>query len=267
MRILIGGLGDLGRRVAALWSADGHTVTGIRRSEAPSTADWQTLRADMAELEPGRFADVDLALFCASPDAREPEAYRRCYQLAAGQFMASVGPDARRLLVTSTAVIEGADGEWVDEGRHAPPQRWNGKLLAEAEAALRKQWPDLCTLRPSGLYGPGRDWLLRRVRAGESGTGRYTHRIHIDDCARAIVHLVKLDDLADSYILSDDAPLMEWQVMRGLATMLGMPATAATGGCAAQGRRLSNRRLHDSGFRLSFPDFRAGYAGLLAVAA
>ena len=264
MRILIGGLGDLGRRAAALWSAKGHQVIGVRRSKTPSKGAWQTLRADMAELEAGRFSDVDLALFCASPDAREPEAYRRCYVQAAGRFMASVPDDARRLLVTSTAVIEGADGEWVDERLHAPPQRWNGRLLAEAENTLRQRWPGLCVLRPSGLYGPGRDWLLRRVRAGEPGGGRYAHRIHIDDCARGVVHLADQPALADSYILSDDAPLAEWQVMRGLAAMLGLPTTG--GGETSSGRRLSNRRLHDSGFVLRYPHFRLGYAALLATA-
>ncbi|MBD8525591.1 hypothetical protein [Pseudomarimonas arenosa] len=265
MNILIGGLGDLGRRCARLWSAAGHTVIGLkRRPQIDPGEGWQTLAADMAALQPGQFDQVELALFCASPDQRSESAYQACYFEAAAAFMASVPAAARRLLVSSSAPIEGADGQWVDEDQHCPAERWNGKLLAAAERQLRRSWPALCVLMPSGLYGPGRNWLLRRVLAGETGGGRYTHRIHIDDCARAVVHLSAQTQRAPRYLLTDDAPLPEWQVMAGLAEMLGQ--TPARRGPVAEGRRLSNRRLHASGFRLHYPDFRRGYRDLLSSA-
>ena len=261
MKVLIGGLGDLGRRCARRWAAAGHQVLGLRRRPDTSAADIEVLAADLAALRPGQFDAIDLALFCAAPDARNETAYRHCYFSAASAFMASVPAAALRILVSSTAVMDGADGEWVDEQRFAPASRWNGMLLAEAEQQLRATWPDLCVLRPSGLYGPGRERLLRKARAGELGEGRYSHRIHIDDCAKAIVHLAALPLRETSYLLTDDAPLPEWQVLSGLAAMFGLPA--ARRGPAAVGRRLSNARLHANGFKFDYPEFRAGYRAIV----
>lgn len=262
MNILIGGLGDLGRRCGLLWTEAGHRVVGMRRRSGDAGLPFAVETADMAALRPAQFANVDLALFCASPDARDERAYHHCYETAAHAFMAAVPTDAVRLLVSSTAVLEGGDGQWVDEEQFQPSTRWNGQLLHRAEQSLWTKWPQLCVLRPSGLYGPGREWLLRKAQTAEPGGGRYTHRIHIDDCARAIVHLATLPSRARTYLLTDDAPLPEWQVLAGVAQLLGRPA--ALRGPPAEGRRLSNARLHASGFALRYPNFRSGYRAIIS---
>ena len=53
--------------------------------------------------------------------------------------------------------------------------------------------PKATALRCSGIYGPGRGALLRKARGDQPGARRWTNRIHADDAASAISHLLDLD--------------------------------------------------------------------------
>ena len=127
-------------------------------------------------------------------------------------------------------------------------------------------------VRFAGIYGPGRGWMIERARAGASCTGdppKFTNRIHRDDCAGALAHLVELDDRCDDvYIGVDDAPAEECEVLEWLAARLGAPAPRRVRGgeAAAQGsgKRCRNARLRASGYRFRHPTFREGYAAVLA---
>jgi nucleoside-diphosphate-sugar epimerase len=148
----------------------------------------------------------------------------------------------------------------------AQPDSWNGELLCRAEQALRERLPATVLLRCAGLYGPGREWLLRRARAGEPGSGRWSNRLHVDDAAAAVAHLLGLAEPATLYNLVDDAPAPEWQVLADLRVLLGEPAVPLAGPPPPRGRRIANTRLRGSGWRPRFPDHRSGYAAVLREA-
>ena len=74
------------------------------------------------------------------------------------------------------------------------PRDFNGRVLLEAEALAQSCGRDALVLRLGGIYGPGREMLLKRVRSGVplliSEPPLYTNRIHVEDAAAAAAHLI-----------------------------------------------------------------------------
>jgi len=264
-RLLIAGFGDLGQRLQSLVSSDWQVV-GLRRSNAPDE-NVISVQADLNQcqsLEPVR-GDWDAVIYTATPAERTPDAYRSTYVDGLSNLLATVR--ARRLIfVSSTAVFGQQQGDWVDETSSTEPVQFNGQILLEAER-LTVQAGGL-VVRFSGIYGPGRNRLLERVRAGkvrcQRTPPRWTNRIHADDCAAVLAHLIRMDDPASLYLASDHKPAPRWDVLSWLARQLDVQGPVEIADSSDhQGKRVDNRRLIDSGFTFRYPDYRSGYSSLL----
>jgi nucleoside-diphosphate-sugar epimerase len=150
---------------------------------------------------------------------------------------------------------------------------------------LHARIPAAVVFRLSGIYGPGRERLIDQVRSGRatvSASARHTNRIHRDDAAAAIVHLMlREEEPAPLYLGVDSAPVRSNEVLVFLAEELGLPApqpeehSPAASGTATTARpesqrggdkRLSNRLLLNTGFTFSYPTYREGYRAVLAGA-
>lgn len=75
-------------------------------------------------------------------------------------------------------------------------------------------------LRLSGIYGPERASLIDKVRAGEAAPApgdetNWTNRIHRDDAAGALRHLLRLERPQSLYIGSDHEPATRADVRPG----------------------------------------------------
>jgi hypothetical protein len=96
----------------------------------------------------------------------------------------------------------------------------------------------------------------------------WTNRIHRDDAAAFIAHCVTKVDmgevLAQVYLVTDSQPVPQYEVLQWLAGKQGVDMTAVAIPPIAGGKRLSNRRMLDSGFSLRYPDYQTGYGQLLA---
>jgi nucleoside-diphosphate-sugar epimerase len=112
------------------------------------------------------------------------------------------------------------------------------------------------------------------VREGRAvlpaGAARYTNRIHQDDCAGVLRHLMRLESPEAVYVAVDHEPAEIGDVYRFLAECLGVaaPSTADVPGDGSSRRartnkRCRNTRLVASGYRFRYPTFREGYAELL----
>jgi nucleoside-diphosphate-sugar epimerase len=173
------------------------------------------------------------------------------------------------LFVSSSAVYGEHEGAWVDEDTAPHPLGFNGEVLLEAERRLAAQAVPATVVRLAGLYGPGRLQLLDRLRAGRVAVPRerphWANRIHVDDAAAAIAHLLLRPTVQPLYLGVDDTPLPLDVLYDHLAGLLGAPLPAAGAPPAGVGsKRLSNARLRASGFAPRWPDARVGYAALLA---
>lgn len=261
--LLVAGAGDVGQRLARRLAGAGHEVIALRRSESVAAPGIRPLRADLATGEGlARLPRMLGALvFCAAPDRRDEAAYRALY-LDGLRRLLDASDAARVVFVSSTAVYAEDAGEWVDETTPPRPPAFNGQVLLETEAALAGH-PGGIALRLSGLYGPGRESLLRRARAGEPGGNRWGNRIHVEDAAAALAHLLELDAPAPLYLGNDDRPARDAEVLAWVRASEGLPAVAPLPGPDA-GRRVSNTRLRATGWAPAFPDYRAGYGPLLA---
>lgn len=262
--VLVAGAGDVGQRLARRLAHAGREVLTLRRRETEAAPGIRPLRADLATGEGlARLPRTLGALvFCAAPDRRDEAAYRALYLDGLRRLLdATEAP--RVVFVSSTAVYAEDAGEWVDETTPPRPPAFNGRVLLETERALAAH-PGGVALRLSGLYGPGRESLLRRARAGEPGTNRWGNRIHVEDAAAALAHLLDLDAPAPLYLGNDDLPVRDAEVLAWVRATEGLPPVAPLPG-PDSGRRVGNARLRASGWAPAFPDYRVGYGPLLAA--
>lgn len=261
--LLVAGFGDLGARVAERRLAGGAHVLGLRRREITPRPGLRGLRVDLAtgagmDRLPRR---PEALLYCPAPDVRDEAAYRTLYRDGLRRLLDRLEVP-RVLLVSSTAVYAQDAGEWVDEDSPALASSFNGRVLLEAETeALLHRGGSV--LRLSGLYGPGREAMLRRARAGQAGAQRWSNRVHIDDAAAAadIVLAAPLDQALGSWLGSDDCPALECDVQAWIRAREDLPAITPDAG-PEQGRRVANGRLRGLGWSPDYADFRAGYAAL-----
>ena len=261
--LLIAGAGDTGSRLAALAAADGFDALALRRREVAMGPGIRALRADLRTGDgftaiPKR---LDALVFCPAPDERTEAAYRALYRDGLRRLLdrTEIG---RVLFVSSTAVYAEDAGGIVDEDSPADATAFNGRVLLEAEAELQPH-PVAAAFRASGIYGPGRERMWNRARRDEPGEPRWTNRIHVEDVAGALLHLLKAPRIARVYCGNDDAPALEHEVVDGLRVRLGLAGLGAAPG-PVTGKRVSNARLRGTGWSPRFPDWRSGYASLPA---
>ena len=274
-RVLLAGCGDLGRRVAQRLLACGDEVWALRRTPpAQDDSGIRWLRGDLTQ--PDSLGSLPRGItqlvYLPTPDRREPAAYRATFADGLRHLLDALGRATlqRVLLVSSSAVYGEHGGDWVDEDTPPAPPGFNGAVLLEAEQWLAAQPVASIVLRLAGLYGPGRTQLLERLRAGQLKVPRrvphWANRIHVDDAAAAIVHLLSLAAPLPLYVGVDSMPLPLDALYDHLAGLIGAPLAGEGPAPAGIGsKRLSNARLRASGFVPQWPDARDGYAALLAT--
>ena len=114
---------------------------------------------------------------------------------------------------------------------------------------------------------PGIDSGAARRR---DGAPHYTNRIHRDDAAGVLRHLLELESAEDLYVGVDSEPADEHSVCSWIAQQLSVPEppSAEEGAPAplrrAGSKRCRNARLLATGYRFRYPSFRDGYAALVA---
>ena len=279
-RILIAGCGDVGTALGLMLCEAGHDVFGARRSARRLPDPLRPLAVDVTDrgaIE-RTVPAVDVVVYAVAAGRRDEEAYRRAYVDGPSALLdvleQRAEPPRRAFFVSSTSVYGERGGAWIDETSPLRPRGFSGESLVAGERRMLASPIPATVVRLAGIYGPGRGWLIQRARAGaecQSDPPRYTNRIHRDDCAGVLAHLVERDEVDgvdDVYVGVDDAPVEECEVMEWLAGRLGAPAPrrVRAGGDATpgSGKRCSNARLRASGYRLRYPTYREGYAAVLA---
>jgi len=286
-KVLILGFGSLAERLAALLAGNYGVTGACRRQKTSAHAD--LVSADCrqhTDLQPLIAQGFDLLVMTFTPDTITDEGYRRGYVDTVATVLAALATVSYTprlmLFVSSTSVYGQREGDWVDETSPTVPQHFSGRRLLQAEALLNASPWKSCVVRCSGLYGPGRRRLIEQVIAGkgcEAESAIISNRIHIDDCAGAIAHLIdrqKTLPLADCYLLSDCEPTPLWQVKQWMAAALGLPANHFSDSADRDNsednrarmnkrgnKRCCNRRLVSSGYSFIYPSFKEGYTPLL----
>ncbi|MCP1674974.1 nucleoside-diphosphate-sugar epimerase [Natronocella acetinitrilica] len=278
MKLLIAGCGELGITLGLRLCAAGHTVHGLRRRGDRIPAPIQPIIADLADpatltaLPPS----VDSLVYTATPGAFSDSGYEAAYVNGLRNILDAL-PDAgrqlqRAIFVSSTSVYGDVEGDWVTEDTPTRPTSFSGRRLLQAEA-IALGLPQGLVVRFGGIYGPGRERMLRKVRNAEPVSAeppRWTNRIHRDDCVGVLEHLLHLQNPESVYLGVDDHPCPMHEVTDWLATQLALPkpprGDASEATARGGNKRCSNRRLRVSGYRFVHPDFRSGYGEMLRQA-
>ncbi|MBF6648233.1 NAD-dependent epimerase/dehydratase family protein [Methylobacter sp. BlB1] len=270
--ILIVGCGGLGTRLAHVLSDKGHQVTGLKRHPPAHDSQIRYVAADIAS-DIGLDAldtNFDQLFFIVTPDERTESDYRAIYEAGLHHLLAKL-PQCPWIFVSSTGVYAQSQGEWVDEDSPAEPEAVTNQLIRQAEKQLIELNPDNIIVRFSGIYGPGRESLLRMAAqspAIQKEPPYFTNRIHHLDCVGVLDFLLeqrlKGRKLENCYLASDDDPAPLWDVISWLAERMhcAPPAAKAVDQDAAMNKRCSNRRLKDLGYQFRYPDYKKGYAEL-----
>ncbi len=272
-KLLVLGGGFSGQHVAALVRALGNTALCSRRKINSPGAD---LAFDSAtKLLPAQKAleGVTHLLSCIPPadDGTDP-------------VLTCLGDQLKTLplqwvgYLSTTGVYGDRQGHWVTETDHPQPQQARSKRRLECEQAWQASGLPLQVLRLPGIYGPGRS-VLQSVNTGKSKMiykpNQVFSRLHVDDFAGAILHLIHCAANRQRPILinlADDKPTAKTELLSFAAKLLGksLPEIESFEAAAAnmspmalsfwqENRRVSNQLLcQELGYSLMHPDYHSG---------
>lgn len=269
-RLLIAGCGELGCGLARLLQGSAWEVWGLRRNVAALGPGVHPIAADLASpASLRRLGHFDAMIYTATPAGRDLAAYQQAYLKGLNHLLSALPTLPQRLIyVSSTSVLADSAGALVDEETAITELSPNAAVLHEAEQRIIGLGG--IVLRLAGIYGPGRQWLLRQARTPDLvcdiDPPQWTNRIHAYDCVTALRHLLNLASPAALYHGVDDRPSTRYEVLSWLRQYMGLPQPLPSGSAGsgqASGKRISNQRLRASGWQPRYPDYRAGYAALL----
>lgn len=279
--LLIIGCGDLGIRVGRALRGEGWRVGAVRRRPPLDAQDLEWHAADYCEAGALDFAAAwapDFVLATFTPLGRDVEGYRAGFSGAARHLLDGLGAHCPRHLfyVSSTRVYAESAGGWVDEDSPLSTTDERALAIIDGERRLLDSGITATLVRCGGIYGASPGRLISKVSRGEIAPEipiRFTNRIHRDDCTGFLLHLLKRaqqgKSLAPVYNAVDDRPAPAHEVETWLATELGRGEQAHsrpdTPGPVSH-KRCRNTLLHNTGYRLRYPDYRAGYRAVLAAA-
>lgn len=278
--VLIVGCGDIGARVGSLLIPQGWQVAAVRRDSAKLPRAFDGYAADYAQ--PGSLDFVaklqpDYVLTTFNPTERSVAGYRAGFTRAMANLLVGLGSYRPRhiIAVSSTRVFAEHSGGWVDEGSPLSTEDPRAVAMVEAEQLLLASDHAASVVRFAGIYGAPGGRLMSRIARGElcsARSPRYSNRIHRDDCAGFLVHLLHLADAGDRpepvYIGVDDKPSLQFEVESWLAGVLDVEIKPGSGAPPSQQatshKRCHNKALRASGYQLLYPDYRCGYSAVIS---
>ncbi|OHC25736.1 NAD(P)-dependent oxidoreductase [Pseudomonas sp. 9AZ] len=276
--LMIAGCGDVGGRLGQQLSAAGWTVYGLRRSVALLPQGIRPVAGDLhADACPAAWPSepLDYLVYCAAATDHDEAGYRAAYVDGLRRvltWLAQYSQRPKRLLFVSSSGVYGQQlGEWVDEQSPAEAGSYSGRIMREAEQLALNSGLPASLVRLTGLYGPGREWLLKQVRQGYrvvSEPPLYGNRIHVDDAAGLLAYLLQADArgvaLDDCYIGVDDQPAPLYDVVAWLREQLEISHWSDDSTVRRSGsKRCSNARARALGWTPQYPSYREGYRAIL----
>ncbi|MCW5589009.1 MAG: SDR family oxidoreductase [Legionellales bacterium] len=274
-KVVILGCGDIGVRLAKLLLAQGHEVMAVRRNIKSIPDNVPCISIDLTDKNQiNRLPiDIDTVVYCASADQHTETAYEDIYVRGLEnclEFFSKLKLSPSLTFTSSTSIYPQVDGSWVDENSPLGAQHFPARMMLRAETLLQAAAVDHIIVRAAGIYGPGRLHLIEQIRNQTIIlANHYTNRIHADDLAHIILHLISQTRLAHTiYNATDNCPTPQHEVVTWLAKMLNQPIlntqiqTDDPHGLRGN-KRVSNQRLLETGYEMLYPDFHAGYQAIL----
>jgi nucleoside-diphosphate-sugar epimerase len=275
VQVLIVGCGDLGTAIATRLFDAGYAVIGVRQSNQLLPNGMQTIQADVTQ--PNTLSQLEkihpnIIIYCVSASGQSDTQYQAAYVTGLKNILTTQNQNAHLqhvFFVSSTRVYGQNKAEILDETSPAIPVDFGGERLLEAEQLIQHKPYQSTSMRLSGIYGTGRLYLVNTAKdlAKWPQENHYSNRIHRDDAASFIAFLaekvVKNQVVEDCYIVTDHLPTQQYEVLTWLAKQQKIDTSHIKAPPANGGKRLSNKRLRDTGFVLQYPNYQVGYSEIL----
>lgn len=258
-------------RAAGAEPVEGDMLVAGAWQDAARDADWvvhlaqpRTFGGRVTAARARRYRDERIAMDRLLLDSLRPGRTRRVVYVAGTSYYGDLGTEPR------------------DERATPNPRGW-GPYVAPAVEALGRDLArglPIVTAFPGYVYGDGswfREYVLTPLRRGErihtvAGRSHLASPVHVDDCARALVHLLSHGEVGARYFVVDDRPVpwsvfyetaaravgREMRVRKVPVPLFRLFAGSVVADTLLGDAALSNARLRATGFDLRFPTIDEG---------
>jgi nucleoside-diphosphate-sugar epimerase len=246
----------------------------VREGVAAAVFDGARVDAAIA----AHLAAAEALLVSIAPGAEDPVLARFSEAIRAA-------PNLRAIIYLSTIGVYGDHGgAWVDETSAAASRSGRGLARLAAEAQWRALGAAIGApthiLRLAGIYGPGRNLLIKLREGGArriAKPGQIFNRAHVEDIAQAIGRVLAAPGPGGLWNVADDEPAPPQDVIAFAAQLLGIEPppeeafesadmTPMARSFYADNKRVSIARLkQELGFKPKYPTYREGLRALAAA--
>ena len=260
------GLGFLGKILASDF-ADIHKSWGTWNKNPPPESSLKVFPFDWAsETSWTALPEIPETLVLTIPPMLNDSEEEKVRLNQWGKWMNKNRPNIKRMIyISSTGVYPKRNGLWQEDSEFESDTN-SGKLRLITEKTLASFFK-LHVVRPGGIYGNGRG-IDVRLQSGKHITvsGTPVHRIHVNDLAGIVFHLLKNPESASCINAVDFDPKPSWKVAHWLiqnredlsADMLQHIPDSSESIPGNSERLISNQCLIELGITLSYPTFREG---------
>ncbi len=276
MRILILGLGHIGKALAEQLRAGGHTVIGT--TTTPRKVDKLRDCVDEVSVLFGHETDkvraaasgCDAVVVTVSPDVRKsrtPDEREDHYRLVLEDTCASAAAVCDRVIFASSFSVYGDGGAGSDPVSEVTPlsddDEPSTKYFRRAEEHVQSSRHG-CVLRFPDMYGapgdlsyPDRARLCHDYMGGNAifSAEAPLYCIHYLDVVAALMHAIDRR-LAGVFNVcdNDNLPYTNQQVFDAICDTENLPRLRFLGQVKAPARKISADRIYSTGYRVSYPD-------------
>jgi nucleoside-diphosphate-sugar epimerase len=246
----------------------------VREGVAAAVFDGARIDASIAAY----LAAAEALLVSIAPGAEDPVLARFSEALRAA-------PNLRAIVYLSTIGVYGDHGgAWVDETSAAASRSGRGLARLAAEAQWRALGAAIGAsthiLRLAGIYGPGRNLLIKLRQGGArriAKPGQIFNRAHVEDIAQAIGLVLAAPGPGGLWNVADEEPAPPQDVIAFAAQLLGIEPppeepfetadmTPMARSFYADNKRVSIAKLkQELGFKPKYPTYREGLSALAEV--
>ena len=272
MKILILGLGHVGKALAERWVAAGHTVVGTTTTPGKVEAlekiasEVHVLKGEEGEKVARAAEGCDVVIATVAPafqTARTPEEREATYRAALVDTCTNAAATGARVIFLSSFSVYGDGGTGADPISEQTPtsnhEEPSSKYYQLAEKEVLAKGGTV--LRLPDIYGaPGDQSFEDRVKLAHKfmggkvpfGPNAPLYRIHFQDVVEATDHALK-NGLTGVFNVcdNDDLPETNKQIFDALADKAGVDRLVFLDQIKAPNRKISAQKLYDTGYRVT----------------
>lgn len=276
-KLLVIGCGKLGQKLGLLAKKTPLDLLGFKRKKITST----NIRIEQQDIFDKSFFDKvkihspDFILYSLSADEQSEKSYRRNYVEGLKQVIKSIkyiNNFQHLFFVSSTSVYGDNNDQFIDEFSETSPKNFRGTILLEAENLLNTVKFNSTVLRLSGIYGLGRNYMIKLSQDAESWpkVDRWTNRINEDDAANFIIFLLNQclqGEIPEKlYLLTDKEPVTLFRLLNWIRQNLNLKNKINITSDPILGKRLRSSIIPSLKFEYKYPTYKQGYKELIQEA-